>query len=384
MEHFFTNILHTLNAVAPFVIALTILVFIHEYGHFWVARRNGIRVDVFSIGFGPELFGWTDKHGTRWRVSPIPLGGYVRFAGDADASSSTADTAAIASMTAEEKAACLVNKTPLQRIAVSFAGPAANYLFAVIVLAIIVMGRGVPTYTIAVGELLPGQNGEKAGLHVGDVLTEINGTEIRTQRDMLTQLSKHAGEDVQLKIARPKANAETETLTIAAQMYTMKDGVKENAKLGVSVSQKVSGFEAASPVKAVGYAVNYCVSLSWEMLQSIGRMLTGNAEGLGGIGSIGVMAKSSMNAGLVDFCMFLIVLSINLGLVNLLPVPVLDGGSIMLSSIEMIRGKPLSEKVQENIFKVGLALVLSLMLYTTGSDVMRYKDDVWAKVVKLF
>lgn len=366
------SVLNTLNMVLPFVIAITILVFVHELGHFWIARRNGVVVDIFSIGFGPELFGFTDRHGTRWRISPFPFGGYVKFKGDADASSSTIDHAKIATMSEEEQSQTLNGKTPAQKIAIAFAGPAANYLFAFVLLFGLYFMKGDPIYDLQIAEVVQGQNADKAGLKVSDVIVAVDEKPVFRQQDLLRHFASRSGQDVYLTIKRQNGS-ETDILTIKAPLYQIKNQVKEKSKLGIALFENIKGYKPLSIVESAMKAGQYCYNLSVSMLSGIASLIMGKGGELGGIGSIGVMAKQSLESGWVQFVMFLTILSINLGLVNLFPLPVLDGGTILLSFIEQLRGKPLSNKIQERIFMVGLLVVGSLMLYTTLSDLIRFR-----------
>ncbi len=369
--------------ILPFIIVLSILVFVHEYGHFWVARRNGVRVSVFSIGFGPELFGWTDKHQTRWRISPIPLGGYVKFLGDSDVSSTTVDARLADSLSDEEKSMMLHNKTPLQRIAVSAAGPLANYLFAIVVLAALVSIKGVPTYEpiVIVSSVMKGELAEKIGIQQHDKILRFGETEIKSTPDLMKALAEHAGKDVAVTLDR-----KGESVVVKASLYKKKENSTETVpvkKLGIGITQGEPTYKSTSVFKALGYAVTYCFDLSIGMLKGLWMMIVGSAGAeMGGILSIGDMAAQSVQHGFATLIIFMAMLSVNLGLINLLPIPVLDGGHILFCLIELARGRPLSEKMQENIFKGGALIVIGVMLYSTFSDLLRYK--VFAFVGKLF
>lgn len=369
--------------ILPFIIVLSILVFIHEYGHFWVARRNGVRVSVFSIGFGPELFGWTDKHQTRWRISPIPLGGYVKFLGDNDVSSTTVNAEVMNTLSDDEKSMMLHNKTPLQRIAVSAAGPLANYLFAIVALTMLVTIKGIPTYQpiVIVSSVVKGELAEKIGIQAEDKIVRFGETDIKGTPDLMKALAAHAGKDVSITIDRKGT-----PVTINTPLYKPKEGSNEVVpvkKMGIGITQGEPTYTSASIFEALGHAVTYCYDLSATMLKGLWMMITGSAgTEMGGILSIGDMAAQSVQHGFATLILFMAMLSVNLGLINLLPIPVLDGGHILFCTIELLRGRPLSEKVQENIFKGGAILVIGLMLYTTFSDLLRYK--VFSIFSKLF
>lgn len=347
---------------------LSILVFIHEYGHFWVGRRNGVRVSTFSIGFGPELFGWTDAQQTRWRVSLIPLGGYVKFFGDQDVSSTTIDKTLMNTLSDTEKETMLHNKTPLQRIAVAVAGPAANYLFAILVLTALIAIKGMPVQVSTIGHVEPGSLAERAGIKPNDKITKFDTHEIKRFTDLRAAIHESTGKEISITVERNNAS-----VVLQAKLYTEENGARTPVKiLGIAPGAPV--YEKASPLTALIQSVEYCYDVSVGMLQGLWQMVTGKAKGeVGGLITIGDMAKRSMEGGLATLALFMAMLSINLGLINLLPVPVLDGGHILLCSIEAVRGRALSEKLQERIFIVGGVLVLSLMIYSTGADLVRYK-----------
>jgi regulator of sigma E protease len=358
-----------LSYILPFIIVLSILVFVHEYGHFWVGRRNGVRVSTFSIGFGPELFGWTDKQQTRWRVSLIPLGGYVKFYGDQDVSSTTVDKNLNSTLSEAEKATILHNKTPLQRIAVAVAGPAANYLFAIVALTALYAIKGVPTSLPSnISHVQAESLAEKIGLKVDDKIVHLGDYDIKTFDELRKALRASAGKDATITVDRKGAS-----ITLQAKLYTEEEGKRKPITvLGIMPGKPI--YEKTSFIGAFGQSINYCYSMSVDMLKGIGKMVTGAGGGdVGGLLTIGDMASKSWNGGIAALIIFMAMLSVNLGLINLLPVPVLDGGHILFCTIEMIRGRALSEKLQERIFMVGLALVLSLMVYSTGADLMRYK-----------
>ncbi|MDP5370079.1 MAG: RIP metalloprotease RseP [Pseudomonadota bacterium] len=354
-----------------------------QYGHFWVGRRNGVRVSTFSIGFGPELFGWTDAHQTRWRVSLIPLGGYVKFFGDQDVSSTTVDKSLENTLSDAEKATMLHNKTPLQRIAVAVAGPAANYLFAIIVLTALIAMKGMPTAPAVIGTIKADSFAEKIGLKLNDKIIRFGNHDIKKFDDCVKALSEFSGKDTNITIERAGTK-----IDFQAKLYSEENGQRKPIKLLGIGSGGEPNYEKTSIINAFVKSVHYCYSMSVKILQMLGTMITGNAGGdVGGLISIGKMAKESWNGGISALVMFMAMLSINLGLINLLPVPMLDGGHILLCSIEAIRGRPLPEKIQERIFMVGVALVLSLMVYSNVADIVREKSwfmGVFSSIGSLF
>ena len=356
-----------LSVILPFILVLSVVVFIHEYGHFWAGRRNGVKISTFSIGFGPELFGWTDKHETRWRVSLIPLGGYVKFFGDQDVSSTTVDKTLASTLSDAEKATMLHNKTPLQRIAVAVAGPAANYLFAIVALTALIAIKGMPAQTSSIGHVSPDSLAERIGLKIDDKIIQFGTHEIKNFGDIRKAIADSVDKDVSITVDRNNAH-----VVLEAKLYSEENGARTPIKtLGIAPG---TVYEKASVLSALGKSVDYCYSMSIDILKMLGKILTGSANGeIGGIGSIADGASQSWHGGPAALILFMAMLSVNLGLINLLPVPVLDGGHIMFCAIELVRGRPLPEKLQERIFMVGLALVLGLMVYSTGADLVRYK-----------
>ncbi len=355
--------------VIPFLVVLSILVFVHELGHYLVARYNGVGVDVFSIGFGPEVFGWNDSVGTRWKVSCLPLGGYVKMVGDADAAS-TPDKAALKKMNEDMRKRSLFYKTVWQRIAVSVAGPVANYLFAIFLFAILFATIG-QRYTVPIVQgIQPGSASEVAGLQVGDHVKAINGHPIARFEDLQMIVQSHPQEVLQILLDR---KGQSLTLAVTPTLVEIKDHFGRSHKTGVL---GIKGSEAAyihhTWLTAWWYATEEVVSLSYQTLKALGNIIIGakSAEGLGGPLRIAQMSGEIAQSGIVALIWFMALLSVNLGLINLFPVPMLDGGHLLFYFIEVLRGKPLSEKAQEWGFRFGFAFVLGLMILSTWNDIM--------------
>ncbi len=359
-----------ISYLIPFIVILTVLVFVHELGHFTIARRNGVKVTVFSIGFGPEIFGWTDKHETRWRFSLIPLGGYVKMLGDADVSSGRAD-ASIETLSDGEKQHTLHAKTPWQRIAVAIAGPASNYIFAILVLAFLIIFKGVPSLPATVGKAEPGMIAAEAGIMAGDKIAKINDIEIKDFDHLRKLIKENVGKDISIVINRQN---ETITKNLSLYQFDSATGTKTPvAKLGIAPGEPT--YEPQNPFSAIMHAVSITWNLSVDTLKALGSLIMGEKGSgeLGGILSIGDMAAQSTKSGMATILWFMAILSINLGLINLLPIPVLDGGHILLCAIEGVRGKVISQKMQEYIFLAGFLIVAGTMLFATWNDLMRYK-----------
>lgn len=368
------QILHSLSYIIPFLVVLTIVVFIHELGHFAVARHNDVKVDVFSIGIGPELFGWNDSKGTRWKVSLLPLGGYIKMLGDADASSRP-DGEIIETLSEEDKKRTLQSKTVGQRIAIVSAGPIANYLLTIVLMTGLFMYSGEPIHTNTIGKVADNSVASRAGLQAGDKITKINETTINKFIDMVKAIKPLEGQEIHITVERNGTS-----LVLNGEMMKIDEKTHEKkpvAQLGIAPDGFT--YEKHGPVDAITTTLNVVWHRSVDTLSSLGQMIIGkrSADELGGILSIGKMAGDSVKSSYVDLIWFIAVLSLSLGLFNLLPIPVLDGGHILFYTIEGIRGKPVSEKVQEYAFLAGLVVVLSLMLFSTWNDLSRLKFFSW-------
>lgn len=353
----------------PFLIVLSILVFVHELGHYLVARYNGVGVDVFSIGFGPEVFGWNDKAGTRWKVSWFPLGGYVKMVGDADAAS-TPDLKTLRKMDEKEKSRSLFYKTVWQRIAVSAAGPLANYLFAIFIFSILFATVG-QRYTVPiVHKIRDGSAAAIAGFLPGDRIRDINGDAIDRFEDIQLIVQDHPGDALQVVLER---QGHILTLTVIPTLSEIKDHFGHVHKVGLL---GIEGTETAhiqrSWWNSWWYATTESISLSWQTLKALGQIIVGakSADGLGGPLRIAQMSGEIAQSGLLALIWFMALLSVNLGLINLFPVPMLDGGHLLFYFLEVLRGKPLSEKAQEWGFRIGFGFIVGLMVLATWNDIV--------------
>ncbi len=366
----------------PFMVILTIVVFVHELGHYFFARRNGVKVEVFSIGFGPEFFGFNDKHGTRWKFSAIPLGGYVRMFSDADAASRP-DTEALKTLTAEEKEFSHHSKTVWQRIQIAAGGPLANYVFGILLLTVIytIHGQRVETDDPVIGMVASNGVAGEAGILPGDKVISIDNHEITSFAKLREFIRNHAGVQLDVVIER---NGEKMNKTLTPK--GVHDGEMDNAskqagQLGIGASTMLVQH---GPIDALGSAIYKAYRLTVDTLVSIGGMLIGarSADGLAGPIGIAQMAGDFATTDVAAFFLFIAFISINLGFVNLLPVPVLDGGTLLFYFIEAARGKPLSDRTIENCFRVGLVLILSLLLFTTYKDLGNI--NLFSKIMNLF
>lgn len=368
--------------VIPFLIVLTILVFIHELGHYLVARWNGVKIDVFSIGFGPEIFGWTDKAETRWKFSLIPLGGYVRMYGDADGSS-RADSAALSKMEAADKNKTLHGKRVGQRMAVVAAGPAANYILAIVLMTGIFAIKGQPIINNLIGGVLEGSVARHLGLQKDDRITKINDTPVSTFDEIRALVPPLKGQEIKITLERFEAGATLPSTVIASGKMAHLDATTNQLIPSQFLGIEPGGmdYKSLGIVGALSHAVYTTYKMSVDTLVNIGQMIMGkrSSEELVGIIGMGKIAGDSAKGGLTNVFWFMALLSINLGLVNLLPIPVLDGGHLVFYTIEAIRGKPVSAKVQEIAFMVGLAIVLFAMFLSTKNDLVRFDIFNWFK-----
>jgi regulator of sigma E protease len=357
-----------LGYIIPFLVVLTVLVFVHELGHYLVARRNGVRIEVFSIGFGPELFGWFDRAGTRWKLSAVPLGGYVKMYGDADASSMP--SGAIKIMTEDEKAVSFHHKRLGQRIAVVAAGPIANFLFAVVLLAGLFMTVGQQFTLPEVGQVEPNSAAESGGIKPGDTIVQIDGNAIARFEDVQQAVALNDGSAMAIVVRRDGSDV---TLSVTPQMTERTDRFGNVHRVGMlGIGRSGVDYVRRDPASAVWRAVGETWNLSSGTLKAIWQMIDGarTTDELGGPLRIAQMSGEVAQGGIVAIVWFMAVLSVNLGLINLFPIPVLDGGHLLFYVAEAIRGKPLGQRAQEYGFRIGLALVLTLMVFATWNDIM--------------
>lgn len=376
--------LGTVQTVVAFLVLLSIVVFVHEWGHYFVAKRNGVRVEVFSIGFGPELFGWFDKSGTRWRVSAVPLGGYVRMFGmaeDGDSAVNALESKAPArdgqhqdeppsgGLSERDRAESFAFKTVGQRAAIVFAGPAINFIFAGIVLAGIAMTVGVPQVRISVSEVMADSAAEKSGMQSGDVLVSLNGGEIDDPQKVQQIIVANPGVEIPVVVER---DGREFGLSVVPQAATSDNGNTEG-RLGIRMQGVIGDHERLNPLSAAWFGIDKTATITWQALKNLGGLLIGqgNFKDLGGPIAIAQMSGQAAEQGFLQFVFFMAVISINLGLINLFPIPVLDGGHLMFMGIEAVRGKPLGERAQEYGFRIGLGLVLLLMVSVTWNDIVR-------------
>jgi regulator of sigma E protease len=362
-----------LGILVPFLFVLTLVVFFHELGHFIVARWCGVRVLVFSIGFGPELLGFNDRRGTRWKICAIPLGGYVKFFGD-DNAASVPDQAALASMSEEERRHSFVHQPVGQRAGIVVAGPLANFLLAIAIFAGLFMLFGKPSTSARVDAVQPGSAAEAAGFQPGDLVVSINGREIDSFSDMQQIVSTSAGETLVFEVQRA---GKLITLKATPTLKEVKDrfgNVHRQGILGItrSPSPDDTHFQPVGPLKALELGVQRTWFVVERTLSYIGGVVSGReaADQLGGPIRIAQVSGQVASEGFPSLLSLTAVLSVSIGLLNLFPVPLLDGGHLLFYAIEALRGKPLSERAQEVGFRIGLAIVVMLMIFATYNDIL--------------
>ena len=364
-------LIDTLTYVAAFIVVLTIVVFVHEFGHYWVARRNGVRVEVFSIGFGKELFGWTDRAGTRWRVSPIPLGGYVKFFGDANAASAPDTDLQSKELTPEEKAVSFHHKRVGQRAAVVFAGPAANFVFAILVFAGLFATIGQPFTPPVVGNILEDSAAAEAGLTAGDRIEMIDSQPIERFEDIQSLVRSNPGVPLDVVILRDGSEMSVEVTPRVSEVEDSFGNIHRIGLLGISVGARE--YVRLGPAQSLWEGLRHTGGIIVATFQGLGEIIGGDrsAKELGGPILIAQMSGTVVQEGIAPLLTFMAIISISLGLINLFPVPMLDGGHLLFYAFEAVRGRPLGQRAQEYGFRVGLLLVIGLMGFATFNDLTR-------------
>lgn len=353
--------------LAVFALVIGILVFVHEYGHYGVARMFGIRVEAFAVGFGPELFGWTDKNGTRWKLGAIPMGGYAKFAGDANGASQPDPT--LADRVADADRSDLFHFRPLwQRALVVAAGPAINFAFAILIFTAFFMSYGHQITPPVIGEVFEGTPAAEAGLKAGDRLLTLDGKSVNRFEDVSRTIALNPGTAIDVAVDRGGQRLD---LMVKPKVMLGEDRFGnefEVGQLGVRSGELV--VVRHGPVAAFRWALVETwdtVRLMWD---TIGQVVSGkrNLGDLGGPVKIAQFSGQSATLGLPALISFIALVSINLGFINLLPIPMLDGGHLFLYALEGVRRRPLNPKVQEWAFMSGFALLMSLMIFLTWND----------------
>jgi regulator of sigma E protease len=369
------NLWTILSYALPFLFLLCVVVFIHELGHFLAGRWCGVDVKAFSVGFGPEIFGFVDKHGTRWKISAIPLGGYVKFAGDLNVAS-TPDFAAANQMSEDEKRRAFPHKTVGQRSFIVAAGPLANFILAIVLFAGISMTYGRFKADAVVGAVVPGSVAARAGFLPGDKIVSINGEDIRFFEELQRKINTNAGVPMTMGVERNKALL---TITATPELVELKErlGVQRLGRIGIQVTSDRANFrtERYGPVEAIGHGFKETWYVIERTMSYLGKLVIGreSADQLSGLPRIVQASGEVTQAGGFQALLGLTALmSVSIGLLNLFPIPMLDGGHLMFYAYEWIRRKPLSERSQEMGFRLGFALVIALMIFATWNDIKHF------------
>ncbi|MDC1098753.1 RIP metalloprotease RseP [Candidatus Pelagibacter ubique] len=361
-----------LSYILPFIALIVVVVFIHEYGHYYFAKRYGVGVTDFSIGFGKEMFGWNDKSGTRWKVCVIPLGGYVKFFGDRNVYSQADNDKIIKEYSKEDQDKLFVLKPLYQRALIVFGGPLANFLLAILIFFSVYTFFGKDFTPAVINEVQKDSPAMIAGLKDNDIVVSIDGNEVTSIMDVSKYIMMSTDEFINFTV-----NRFDQDLT-----FRVKPNIVEGEdNLGNKISKRMVGIKLGAynnevnhvklgPTKALFYAVNEVYYVSTSSLKYIGSMLTGNGDTsqLGGPIRIAKISGQVAEFGILPFISLMAYISISLGLINLFPIPMLDGGHLMFYGIEKVLGRPLSQKTQEGFFRIGMFLLLSLMFFTTFND----------------
>lgn len=362
-----------LSYVVPFLAVLTVIVFVHEMGHYLVARWNGVAIDAFSIGFGRELVGWNDKRGTRWKISAIPLGGYVKFTGDMNAAS-VPDPDAIATVDPALAPHLFANKNVWQRIAVVAAGPLANVIVTFLILYALLLGYGRYTIPPVISVIAAGSVAEEAGLQAGDIIVAVDGYAVRGFEDFQRLVATSPERPVTIQLDRGSA---TETVVLTPEAVDVEDRFGNTQRIGrIGVSRDVEETDVTlyrpGPVEAIGMTVEEIRFIIQRTAAFLGDFFVGrgDVEQLGGPVKVAKVSGEVATLGIIALINLTALLSLNIGIFNLLPVPMLDGGHLLYYLVEAVRGRPLSMRVQEIGFRFGFALVLALMVFTLFNDTL--------------
>ena len=361
-----------LSYILPFIILILIVVFIHEYGHYYFAKKYGVGVTDFSIGFGQEIFGWNDKSGTRWKICWIPLGGYVKFFGDRNVFSQADQEKILQKYNEEDQKKLFVLKPLYQRVLIVFGGPLANFLLAIVIFFSIYTFIGKDFTPAVINEVQTESPAMTGGLKQNDVILEIDGNKVESIMDVSKYIMMSTDDFIDFKVKR---SYDELLLKIKPDVVLSEDnlGNKINKRMvGIKLSAQNNeiNHKKLGPAQAIYHAVYEVYYVSTSSLKYIGAMIFGKADTsqLGGPIRIAKISGQVAEFGFLAFISMMAYISISLGLVNLFPIPLLDGGHLMFYAFEKVLGRPLSQKTQEGFFRIGMLILLSLMVFTTFND----------------
>ena len=361
-----------LGTILPFLVLILVVVFIHEYGHYYFAKKYGVGVTDFSIGFGKELFGWNDKSGTRWKICWIPLGGYVKFFGDRNVFSQADQEKIINKYNKSDQEKLFVLKPLYQRVLIVAAGPFANFLLAIVIFFSIYTFAGKDFTPAVINEVQKDSPAMVVGLKKDDIILSIDGNKVKSIMEVSKFITMSTNEFIDFTISR---SSQELSFKIKPNIVMGEDslGNKINkrmigVKLGAYNNQ--INHKKLGPIKALYYSINEVYFVSISSLKYLGTILTGSGDSsqLGGPIRIAKVTGQVAELGILPFLSIMAYISISLGLINLFPIPLLDGGHLMFYGFEKILGHPLSQKVQEGFFRIGMFLLLSLMFFATFND----------------
>ncbi len=361
-----------LSYILPFLLLILVVVFIHEYGHYYFAKRYGVGVTDFSIGFGKEIFGWNDKSGTRWKICWIPLGGYVKFFGDRNVFSQADQEKILEKYDANERKKLFVLKPLYQRALIVFGGPLANFLLALVIFFSIYTFIGKDFTSAVINEVQKDSPAMLGGLKENDIILEIDGNEVKSIMDVSKFITLSIADVIDFKVKR---SYDELLLKVKPKIILSEDN------LGNKINKRIVGIKLGpynneinhvklGPAQAIYHAAYEVYYVSISSLKYVGGMIIGKADTsqLGGPIRIAKISGQVAEFGILAFISMMAYISISLGLVNLFPIPMLDGGHLMFYAFEKILGRPLSQKTQEGFFRIGMFLLLSLMFFTTFND----------------
>ena len=354
--------------VAGFLLVLGPLVTVHEFGHYLVGRLFGVKAEAFSVGFGSELVGRTDKRGTRWKLSALPIGGYVQFKGDMNPASA-ADHSALDGMARAEREQCFQTKSLWQRALIVAAGPATNFLVAILILAAFALAYGRPVIPAEVAGVQEGGAAAAAGIAAGDTIRAVDGTPITDFRELADRVTTNPGGEIALTVA--KADGGEMVIPFTIPIIVERDRFGNEYRIGrLGIASAPGEWVPVGPLEAVKEGVVQTGDIVVMMVQGIQQIVTGRRpiSELGGPLRIAKYSGEQMSLGWQSYASFAALISINLAFINLLPIPGLDGGHLAFYAAEAVRRKPLGRRSQEWALRTGMALVLALMLFVTVND----------------